>query len=155
MDIQQGDPNEGTWHLAHYPLPSHLGGQEKVALLAEHHAVQGVLQSEEFGVPCIWSWEGKLIPKQYEALYKKWMAVKGQVMCNAIPLEKKREGGRNGGHKSDKRKRIHLVNLTTSEEFIFASAVEAARELGLSACHLTGVARGEAKQHKGFTACYV
>ena len=55
-DITPGDPNEGVWHQAHFPLPKHLGNQT-VLLLAEHHAVQGVLQSEEFQTPCIWNWE--------------------------------------------------------------------------------------------------
>lgn len=55
-DITPGDPNEGVWHQAHFPLPKHLGSQT-VLLLAEHHAVQGVLQSEEFQTPCIWNWE--------------------------------------------------------------------------------------------------
>lgn len=55
-DIQPGDPNEGVWHQAHFPLPKCLGSQT-VLLLREHHAVQGVLQSEEFQTPCIWNWE--------------------------------------------------------------------------------------------------
>ncbi len=52
-DIQQGDPNEGKWEEAHYPLPSRLGGQTVVLLLREHHAVQGVLQSEEYQCCCM------------------------------------------------------------------------------------------------------
>lgn len=52
-DIQPGDPNEGAWEEAHYPKPKRLGGTETIWLLKEHHAVQGVLQSEEYQCCCV------------------------------------------------------------------------------------------------------
>lgn len=52
-DIQPGDPNEGIWEEAHYPEPKRLGGTETVWLLKQHHAVQGVLQSEEYQCCCV------------------------------------------------------------------------------------------------------
>lgn len=60
-DIQPGDPNEGSWHRAHYPGPKCLGYSQEILLLEEHHAVQGVLQSEEYGVCCLSSWEYKYL----------------------------------------------------------------------------------------------
>ena len=47
-DLQPGNPEDGTWEQCHYPAPKCLGGTETILLLKEHHAVQGVLQSEEY-----------------------------------------------------------------------------------------------------------
>jgi hypothetical protein len=51
--LTPGNPDDGIWHQAHYPVPKRLGGQATVELLFEHHAVQGVLQSEEFQCCCV------------------------------------------------------------------------------------------------------
>ena len=53
-DIQIGDPNEGRWEDAHYPLPRSMG-DSTVKLLHDHHQIQGVLQSEEVGRCCFYS----------------------------------------------------------------------------------------------------
>lgn len=55
--LQPGNPEDGEWHECHYPKPKCLGGTETILLLKEHHAVQGVLQSEEYQHPCIYGWE--------------------------------------------------------------------------------------------------
>ena len=58
--IIPGDERVGVWEEAHYPLPQSQGN-ETVLLLRHHHAVQGVLQSEEVGYPCIFNWEKKYL----------------------------------------------------------------------------------------------
>ena len=52
-------------------------------------------------------------------------------------------------------KRVLLTNTATSDVFDFPSAREACRVLGLHQGHLCEVARGERKQHKGYTAVYL
>ena len=54
--IQPGDPEEGLWEEAHYPLPS-SEGSDTILLLHDHHQVQGILQSEEVGRKCYWDGE--------------------------------------------------------------------------------------------------
>ena len=51
--IVPGDPEEGVWNDAHYPAPE-KEGDETVQLLWDHHQVQGILQSEEYGKCCFW-----------------------------------------------------------------------------------------------------
>jgi hypothetical protein len=96
-DLQPGNPEDGEWHECHYPTPKCLGGTETVLLLKEHHAVQGVLQSEEFGHPCIYGWEKQYLSDGVLHLWKKWMKIKAQPSIDvwaAIPPEEKRERGR-------------------------------------------------------------
>ena len=50
-DIIPGDPNEGPWEEAHYPLPQ-PEGDEWIYLKPEHHFIQGILQSEDVGRCC-------------------------------------------------------------------------------------------------------
>jgi hypothetical protein len=69
---QPGNPEDGEWHEAHYPTPRCLGGEEVILLLRQHHAVQGVLQSEEYQRPCIWGWEAAHLDGELRALCKKW-----------------------------------------------------------------------------------
>ena len=75
---EPGNPEDGEWHDCHYPVPKCLGGTETVKLLKEHHAVQGVLQSEEFNVCCIWSWEKQYLTGEYLDLCLKWLSAKGR-----------------------------------------------------------------------------
>ncbi len=77
MGLEPGNPRDGEWQKAHYPLPRALGGTAMIELLVEHHAIQGVLQSEELGTDCIWGWEAKFLDGELLALHKKWMAFKG------------------------------------------------------------------------------
>ena len=78
-DIRPGDPNEGIWHLAHYPCPKRLGGTQVIHLLREHHAAQGVLQSEEYGVTCFAMWERKYLPEHLLSLHDEWKSRQSSV----------------------------------------------------------------------------
>jgi hypothetical protein len=96
---EPGNPEDGLWEECHYPVPKCKGGTLTILLLKEHHAVQGVLQSEEYSCPCIYGWEKKYLPKKYLHLWKKWMAVKAQSGINSalsIPIEIRQENGRKG-----------------------------------------------------------
>ena len=77
-DLQLGNPEDGEWQQCHYPVPKCLGGTETILLLKEHHAVQGVLQSEEYQHPCIWGWERSLLSGEYLETYSYWMKSKGR-----------------------------------------------------------------------------
>ena len=90
-DIVQGDPNEGVWHHAHYPLPKHLGNQT-VLLLREHHAVQGVLQSEEFQTPCIWNWEKDYLDGWLLERFHYWRSELSKKSGRAAAETNKRNG---------------------------------------------------------------
>ena len=46
-------PEGQAWEEAHYPIPECLGGTETVSMWSCDHTVQGILQSEELGHPCI------------------------------------------------------------------------------------------------------
>ena len=76
--LEPGNPEDGEWNDCHYPAPSCLGGTETVKLLKEHHAVQGVLQSEEFGHPCILGWEANYLSGELYLLCKKWTSELGR-----------------------------------------------------------------------------
>ena len=73
-DLQPGNPEDGNWEEAHYPVPKCKGGTETILLLREHHAVQGVIQSEELQWRCIWGWEEKYLEGEYLELFNKWMS---------------------------------------------------------------------------------
>ena len=64
-DIRPLDPNEGVWHRAHHPLPRSMGGTQTRWLLAEHHSIHGILQSEEFGHPAIFGWEKEALSHHF------------------------------------------------------------------------------------------
>jgi hypothetical protein len=93
---------------------------------------------------------------------------KGARTMNDHPNTKKARSEKNrknvrdmNNHPNTKRhvesisKRIVLVNITTGEVVEFCSAHEAARQLGLHRGHISAVASGKEKQHKGYTAMYV
>ena len=79
---EPGNPEDGEWHDCHYPVPECLGGTETIKLLKEHHAIQGVLQSEEFNHPCIRSWEKRYLTGEYLILCEKWLRIKGRNSIN-------------------------------------------------------------------------
>ena len=56
--LQPGNPDDGDWEDAHYPLPKGKG-DDIVLLLFEHHQVQGLLQSEEVGRCCFFKGHAK------------------------------------------------------------------------------------------------
>jgi hypothetical protein len=53
-DLTPGNPEDGKWEKAHYPVPECRDGTETILLLCEHHHIQGVLQSLEFDTQCFW-----------------------------------------------------------------------------------------------------
>ena len=71
-DLQPGNPEDGQWDEAHYPVPKCKDGTETILLLREHHAVQGVIQSEEYQWICIFNWERKYLSGEYLELFYKW-----------------------------------------------------------------------------------
>lgn len=68
VDLDAGNPEDGKWHKAHYPLPKSLGGEDWVWLLREHHAVQGTLQSLELNHCCLGGWEKQYLIGTWEYL---------------------------------------------------------------------------------------
>jgi hypothetical protein len=80
---EPGNPEDGDWHDCHYPVPECLGGTKTVKLLKQHHAVQGVLQSEEHQHPCIYGWERKYLPEELQPVYDKWKSVIGKIGGNS------------------------------------------------------------------------
>jgi hypothetical protein len=76
---EPGNPEDGEWHDCHYPVPKCLGGTETVKLLKEHHAVQGVLQSEEYNIPCIWGWEANFLSGWFFERCKYWHSEKARL----------------------------------------------------------------------------
>lgn len=99
-DICPLDPNEGTWHKAHHPIPRHQGGRKTVWLLKEHHAIHGILQSEECGHPSIFGWElqevlqGHLVAGWFELMdgFKKWRSELARLAASCLHQEKTRNG---------------------------------------------------------------
>jgi hypothetical protein len=75
----------------------------------------------------------------------------------AITLETRSDNGKKtaaANGKASSSKRVILTRIATGETFEFYSASEAARVLGLHQGHLSDLARGKLKQHKGYTARY-
>lgn len=87
-DLQPGNPEDGEWHECHYPLPRCLGGDTTILLLVEHHAIQGVLQSEECNHPSIYGWEKRYCTGEYLELFIKWrseLSRRAVAVTNNIP----------------------------------------------------------------------
>lgn len=74
--LDPGNPLYGDWHKAHHPMPACKGGESWIWLAKEHHAIHGVLQSEELGYPCIWNWEKNYLSGEYLELFNKWFKIK-------------------------------------------------------------------------------
>jgi hypothetical protein len=84
---EPGNPEDGEWEDAHYPVPKCEGGEVTIKLLKQHHAVQGVLQSEEYQRPCIYGWEANCLEGEMLALCKKWQAEKARQMMATLTPE--------------------------------------------------------------------
>lgn len=79
--LEPGNPVDGHWEKAHYPLPR-KESDDWIWLLREHHAIQGVIQSEELNRPCIFGGEDKYLVGEWEWLqkyYKKWRSELGKL----------------------------------------------------------------------------
>jgi hypothetical protein len=124
--LEPGNPCHGDWESCHYPVPKCLGGSNTVLLLKEHHAIQGVLQSEECNHPCIWGWEKSYLEAEILSLWRKWMGVKaipGIIRWKGLPREETREHKQAGG-------RAAMAKLSPEEkaEFSRKGALSQTRE---------------------------
>ena len=89
-DLQPGNPEDGVWDEAHYPVPRCKGGTETILLLTGHHAIQGVIQSEEYQWGCIFGWEKKYLSGEYLELFNKWKSEGSKLhWANKTEEEKK------------------------------------------------------------------
>jgi hypothetical protein len=153
-DIIPGDPNEGEWHEAHYPTPKCLGGNETILLLKEHHAVQGVLQSEEFQRCCFGPWEKDYLSDELLVIYYRWRADHSRknmlaVHARMTPEEKRAHVRRWGRHDDIEHtqfrlkkagegairscgKAVEIVDTKTGRAYLFRSEREAVRKLGVA-----------------------
>lgn len=79
--LEPGNPDDGKWEEAHYPAPKGKGN-DVILLLREHHQVQGLLQSEEWGKTCFFLGHtkhfltyGSFVDNWFELwdIYDKWV----------------------------------------------------------------------------------
>ena len=84
---EPGNPAHGEWHKAHYPMPRHLGGRTTVLLLAEDHAIHGVLQSEEYQCCCIWGWEKQYLCGSWLDRAQVWLTHRARTVWADLPEE--------------------------------------------------------------------
>ena len=184
-DLQQGNPEDGEWQQCHYPEPGCLGGTSTVLLLKEHHAVQGLLQSDEFNHPCIYGWEERYLSEEWMPLFTKWRSELSRIavaVTNAVPLEVRTQRAKNASEvartkymeltpqqKSEWGKRASIagcaarrksnkpVIITSSNglTYTFSSLDEACNIHGLSLSCMFAVLRGARPRHKGFTGRYL
>jgi hypothetical protein len=82
--IEPGNPEDGVWEKAHWPVPACKGGSKTVLLLKEHHAVHNVLQAEEWNYPCLYGWEAKYLSGELLILCKKWQGNKARLAVKRI-----------------------------------------------------------------------
>lgn len=80
---EPGNPEDGEWQDCHYPVPNCLHGDKVIKLLKHHHAVQGVLQSEEFNYPCIWGWEEEYLSGELLERFKFWKSELAKIANRA------------------------------------------------------------------------
>jgi hypothetical protein len=86
----------GEWQEAHYPAPKGAGNNT-IWLMHDHHQVQGLLQSEEYGRQCFYNYEtlnflkeGLFVSGWFDLwdLYDKWKGHNGKSQigkCNSHP----------------------------------------------------------------------
>lgn len=150
-DIQPGDPNEGDWDHAHYPIPERLGGVETILLLRQHHAVQGALQSEEFNCCCLSRFQVKYVENTpYRQLYTKWLSIQASRQWEAMD-EKEREASIKTMHRGRDKpgyreaqakvtrdtgiyacgKPVEILDIRTGRSYLFRTEREAVRRLGI------------------------
>lgn len=135
--LEPGNPEDGKWDIAHYPTPKCKGGTETILLLREHHAIQGLLQSEEFNHPCIGFWEQAYLPDDYLPLLGKWRAVmrvlRVEGQWGGTTKEERRERCKHlqgvGGGSAARRKRIEIV--INNSRYEYESIAAASAELGI------------------------
>jgi hypothetical protein len=155
---EQGNPEDGKWEMAHFPVPKCKGGTETILLLREHHAIQGVLQSEEFNHPCIGYWEQDYLPKEYLPLLKRWRAVlqtlakQGQWGGTTKEYRREKCKAQQEMMVAARRKRIEVVFNGECFEFVSIAAASAAlgipnQTLSHRLCNPEGRGAGIRKRH--------
>jgi hypothetical protein len=92
--------------------------------------------------------------KTYRSNFDPHRSKNGKSNAGVLNSRPERGEWNSKGGKSNGR-RIALTKTDNGELFEFYSVCEAARVLGLSHEHLSAVARGVRKQHKGYTAVYI
>jgi hypothetical protein len=133
--------------------PTCLGGSKTILLLKEHHAVQGVLQSEGWGRPCLWGWELAFLSVELMALGQRWLSEKGRrggrayaAKVASMVEEERRELGQrlrsvwtperrglaaeHGRRGAQARSQAVRITWPDGREEVMASQAEAARVLG-------------------------
>lgn len=98
--LEPGNPDDGVWEEAHYPAPKGKG-DDVILLLHEHHQVQGLLQSEEYGKCCFFSGDAKkflttgpFVSGWFELwdLYDKWSGENARISNVKLHSERNTEG---------------------------------------------------------------
>lgn len=121
--ISPGDPEEGEWNNAHYPSPEGLGSST-VPLLWEHHQVQGILQSEEYGKCCFWVGDarnfldkGPFVDRWFELwdLYEKWSSSRAKEAVNKAHSVKDENGKSILGVKNGRRNAARMNEVLHRE----------------------------------------
>jgi len=75
-------------------VPKCKGGEVTIKLLKHHHAIQGVLQSEEYQHPCIYGWEANYLGGEMLELCKKWKSEQGRRRLATLTPEQRSETSR-------------------------------------------------------------
>jgi hypothetical protein len=123
--IEPGNPEDGEWHDAHWPVPGCLGGTKTILLLKEHHAVQGVLQSEEWGRKCLYGcWEKECLTGDWLDRYNIIMSDHGKRVASVQWQDTEFSSRRNKNNPRCHTIRVIAPDGTTGT---FTSVREAAR----------------------------
>ena len=98
--LEPGNPDDGDWEDAHYPLPQPEGTETRL-LLHNHHLVQGLWQSEEVGRCCFFRGHvkkfltsGPFVENWFELwdLYEKWVSIQSKLVAAATHVNKDENG---------------------------------------------------------------
>ena len=136
---EAGMTPEKGWEEAHYPAPKGQG-TETIWLTHDHHQIQGLLQSEEYGCVCFFPGnvkkfltQGWFVSNWFELwrLYEKWAKQGGENvrdnqlgMFNPTAQEKLKVVQKDAGQRV-KRMKVGIFNLDYKEKIL-----ENARENG-------------------------
>jgi hypothetical protein len=156
------DPHHYRMEWNH-TLPQCLFGDQSLGhyLTLGQHAIASALQTLAMRKNCMFGWHKRYLPERLVELA--WPYFEKQCADNGAKTGPKNFGAMfaaltpemlsDNGKKASKS--VLLTNILTKETLEFPSLSEAARSLGLNRGHLGSVARGEVRQHKGYTAVYL
>jgi hypothetical protein len=168
----------GEWQEAHYPAPKGIG-TEVIWLKKDHHQVQGILQSEEYGRQCFFNSDvlaffhsGSFVPDWFDLhdVYHKWAKINGLSSLKRMndhpnTIRGKAEGGKTSGpgaaktmnnhpntHKNreDIGKRLSKPVLCVGTGVIYPSTIEAERKTGIPHSNIIKCCSGERKSAGGY-----